>query len=86
MVSTTSGAKQPGWFSRRSRTAEQHTKARESRELKTSLKISNAQERQLEYSKLSAEEKISLLNERFGEGLGAAKERARLIKVIGNRK
>lgn len=41
-------------------------------------KKEEAQERQAYYDSLSATEKIKRLNEKFGPGLGAKKERAKL--------
>lgn len=41
-----------------------------------------AAERQAAYSKLSAKEKIALLDARLGKGIGAAKQRAKLASAL----
>lgn len=45
-----------------------------------SMRRREAEERQEAYNKLSAQEKIDRLNMKFGDGVGAKKERARLQK------
>jgi hypothetical protein len=43
-------------------------------------KVEEAKARQEAYDKLTAHQKISLLDMKFGQGNGAAKQRARLAK------
>jgi hypothetical protein len=42
----------------------------------------SAKERQLEYNRLTIQERIARLDKKFGKGLGAAKERAKLQKKL----
>ena len=42
------------------------------------IRQNEAEERQVAYSKLSVKEKIAKLDKKFGKGLGAKKERAKL--------
>ena len=48
----------------------------------TGQKIEEAKKRQEEYDKLTPQEKIAKLDERFGKGVGATKQRAKLMKQI----
>lgn len=45
-------------------------------------KLEEAITRQEEYNKLTTEQKIAKLDEKFGKGLGAKKERAKLLKKL----
>jgi len=43
-------------------------------------KQAEAKERQVDYNKLTIAERIAKLDKKFGKGLGAKKERAKLLK------
>jgi len=44
-----------------------------------SQKVEEAKKRQEEYDKLTPSEKIARLDARFGKGIGAVKERAKIL-------
>lgn len=44
------------------------------------IRKESAKTRQLEYNKLTVQERIAKLDKKYGKGLGAVKQRARLIK------
>jgi len=51
------------------------------------IRRKGAKTRQAEYNAMTPQEKIKALDERLGNGIGAKKERARLLgKVKGNEK
>ena len=49
---------------------------------KKELKRKEAEDRQEEYDKLTPTQKLKRLDEKLGKGVGAAKERERLKKLI----
>lgn len=49
--------------------------------LKKQQRVESAQKRQAEYSKLSTNQKIVLLDMKLGEGKGAIKQRAKLARI-----
>ena len=46
------------------------------------LKQKEADERKIAYDKLSVKEKIARLDQMFGVGIGAKKQRDRLVKLL----
>ena len=48
-------------------------------------KREEAQERKLKRSKRTAQEQLDLLDQKFGVGQGAMKERVRLIKLVSKK-
>ena len=50
-----------------------------------SIRKEEAIERQKEYDKLTVEQKITILDDKYSKGIGAKKERARLQKKQGKK-
>jgi hypothetical protein len=68
------------WHSRRHRTDEAHTKARNAWLDKLAEKKESAKARQLEADERTPEQQLQRLDRMFGAGLGAKKERAKIAK------
>jgi hypothetical protein len=77
-------AKFAGWFSRRHQSAEAHLAVKEANRLRSDEKYASAYARQAETAKLSPGQKLARLDQKFGKGLGATQERARLAGRIEN--
>ena len=75
-------ARVAGWFSRKHQSAEAHLAVKEANRERSAEKYASALARQAETAKLSPGQKLARLDQKFGKGLGASQERARLIKRI----
>lgn len=76
------GEKMPGWFSRRHQAPDAHHEAQVTKEVNIEDHFALREEKRLQRLARSDAEQIGLLNLRFGIGVGAAKERARLATRI----
>lgn len=75
-------SKNPKWHSRRYETPEQHDTARANYEVRKEEKKRSALERQEVASKRTPQEQLDRLDQLLGFGLGANKERAKLLKKV----
>lgn len=69
-------------FSRRHKTVEARNEVRARRQARQTAKKRGALERQQEAERRSPEEQLRRLDEKFGVGQGAQKERARLERLV----
>ena len=77
-------ARSAGWFSRRHQTNEAHSAAVQERAAKTSAQRREADCVQLGAESRTPEQQLAKLDARLGKGVGATRERAKLLKEIAN--
>lgn len=75
-----------GWFSKRHQTNEAHLKARAIREARVQEQMEAFEEREEAARKRTPQEQLKRLNDMFGVGQGAKKERAKLARRIAAQK
>jgi hypothetical protein len=77
-----STVKMDGWFSRRHKTNEPLLAYRAEKDRKEQEQYAWAQERTAEAAKRTPQEQLKRLDKMFGKGLGAKRERKRLVGRI----
>ena len=82
--SNSAESKKSGNYSRRFRNSVAHTEARENYEAEKGAQLDAAHDRAEMSERRKPSEQLSRLDKKFGEGIGAAKERAKLKARIAS--